>query len=300
MNPIKSIARRTVRELARQGLLTARTASVLLHRIALGRFPNLKDPRDLNEKIMWMEFNTDTSCWSELADKIEVRKYVKEKGLEDILLDQYAYFDKPEQISLDSLPDSFVMKTNNGNAQTLIVPDKSKMTERELQKIAAKWLRSKTWKASGEPHYGRIKPRILFEQLLPGAEVDIPVDYKFMCFNGKAEYCLVCPDRESQHFESKLELFELPGFQPKPDMVVDKYRPDNMPKRPKNIEYMIQCAETLAKGFPFVRIDLYNISGKVFFGEMTFTPAAARNTGISPNGLLELGNMLSIRSCLNF
>lgn len=294
MNPIKSIARRTVRELARRGVLSARTASVLLHRIALGRFPNLKNPRDLNEKIMWMEFNTDTSRWSELADKIEVRKYVKEKGLEDILLDQYAYFDAPEQISLDSLPGSFVMKTNNGNAQTLIVPDKSKVTERELQKIASKWLRSKTWKASGEPHYGRIKPRILFEQLIPGADKKLPADYKFLCFNGKATHCLVCSDRESKLFVYKREYYELPEWKLRSDMVVEKYRPDYMAEPPKNLEYMIKCAETLAEGFPFVRIDLYNNSGKVFFGEMTFTPAAARNAGISHNGLLEFGNMLSI------
>ena len=295
MNPVKSILRRSVREAARQGLLPAPIAARLLFRIALGRFPDLKNPRDFNEKVMWLEFNTDTTRWSELADKIAVRDYVRAKGLGGILLEQYCYADSPEQISLAGLPGRFVMKTNNGNAQTLLVRDKSLVTEAALRRTAARWMRSKRWKASAEPHYGRIRPRILFEQMLPGAESDIPVDYKFFCFDGKALYCEVCTERETKHFNCKMQFYKLPDWKLTEGIVIDSEQSEIFTERPEHLDLMIQYAETLAGDMPFMRVDLFDTPQGVFFGELTFTPSAARIDWLTPGALREFGDMIELK-----
>lgn len=294
MIPVRSILRRSVREAARQGLLSAPIAARLLFRIELGRFPDLKNPRDFNEKVMWLEFNTDTTRWSELADKIAVRDYVRAKGLGSILLDHYLHADTPDQIALDSLPDNFVMKSNNGNAQTLLVRHKSEVSESALRRTAARWLRSKNWKAGAEPHYGRIKPRILFEQMLPGTEQHLPLDYKFFCFDGKPLYCQVCTERESTHFHCKQELFELPEWLPQPGMVTKAEESQIPIERPLHLKQMIQAAETLSEGFKFVRVDLFDTPQGIYFGELTFTPAAGRHIALAPDTLIKFGNLLEL------
>lgn len=297
MNPVKSIARRSVRFLASLRLLSPKMTAILLHRIQLGRWPDLHNPKDLNEKIMWLEFNTDTSPWSRLADKYEVRSYLQEKGLGRYLLPLYGVYDSVDEIDFEKLPDSFAIKSTNGCGQTILVRNKKDISLKSLRTTIARWARKNHGLSSAEPHYTHIPKRIIAEKLLPapdGSASATPVDYKFMCYDGKPLYCLVCTNRETRHFHTLLTLFSIPLWEKIEGAVTPGQNEHKDIEKPDSLEEMISCAEMLSKGFPFVRVDLYNINGKVFFGEMTFTPAASRNDSFVPKYLHALGDPIKL------
>lgn len=294
MNPVKSIARRSVRFLASLRLLSPKMTAILLHRIQLGRWPDLHNPKDLNEKIMWLEFNTDTSLWSRLADKYEVRSYLQEKGLGRYLLTLYGVYDSVDEIDFNALPDSFAIKMTNGYGQTILVHDKSRTDLVKLRRQIAAWGMKRFGIAGAEPHYSRIRPRIIAEQLLPVAEGELPIDYKFMCFNGKPDTCLLCSGRDADTFHCKFDLYRLPVWQRNINGINLPFRPVRSFAPPLNLDEMLKTAELIAKEFPFVRVDFYEVDGKMFIGELTFTPAAGRIEYITLQTLLDMGNRIDL------
>ena len=213
-----------------------------------------KNPRTLNEKLTWMEVYTDTSKWTEYTDKYEVRKHIESLGLKDILTECYGVWERAEDIDFDKLPDKFVSVRYGYD--------------------------------SCEPHYTSIKPRIMAESLIEMDNTDefsseTTVDHKIRCIDGKVQYDMVCYDRslESGSGGSKTiyDLYDLRTWQPMRQYLADrdvKYR--NVP-RPQNLERMIEIAEIIAKGYPQVRVDLYNVKGKIYFGEMTFFAFSGMN-----------------------
>lgn len=303
MNPFLSIARRLTRSLAASGLISPLSAARLLHRIQIGRWPDLMNPADLNEKIMRLEFFTDTSDWTLLADKFEVRKFVESRGLGHILVPLFGLWDKADQIDFNSLPDQFALKATNGYAQVILVRKKDLENIDALRRRAAKWARKSFGKAGAEPHYARIRHRLIAEELLsptsrpnslnPHAPAEMLVDYKFLCFDGKPLYCLICSRRDPVTFHPLLSVYSLPEWKKIDAIIPRDAEPENIPA-PKALGEMISCASVLSKGFPFVRVDLYDIDGKVYFGEMTFTPAAARIDYFKPDFLLHLGSLVNL------
>ena len=245
-----------------------------------------KNPRTLNEKLTWMEVYTDTSKWTEYTDKYEVRKHIESLGLKDILTECYGVWDRVEDIDFDKLPDKFVLKCTHDCGSTVIVRDKSKMNKKELLDFLDKHVSVRYGYDSCEPHYIAIKPRLMAESLI---EMDnseefsseTTVDHKIRCIDGKAQYDMVCYDRslESGSGGSKTvyDLYDIHTWQPMRQFLADdgvKYR--NVP-RPENLERMIEIAEKIAQGFPQVRVDLYNVRGKIYFGEMTFFAFSGMN-----------------------
>ena len=245
-----------------------------------------KNPRTLNEKLTWMEVYTDTSKWTEYTDKYEVRKHIESLGLKDILTECYGGWDRVEDIDFDKLPDKFVLKCTHDCGSTVIVRDKSKMNKKELLDFLDKHVSVRYGYDSCEPHYIAIKPRLMAESLI---EMDnseefsseTTVDHKIRCIDGKAQYDMVCYDRslESGSGGSKTvyDLYDIHTWQPMRQFLADdgvKYR--NVP-RPENLERMIEIAEKIAQGFPQVRVDLYNVRGKIYFGEMTFFAFSGMN-----------------------
>ena len=245
-----------------------------------------KNPRTLNEKLTWMEVYTDTSKWTEYTDKYEVRKHIESLGLKDILTECYGVWDRVEDIDFDKLPDKFVLKCTHDCGSTVIVRDKSKMNKKELLDFLDKHVSVRYGYDSCEPHYIAIKPRLMAESLI---EMDnseefsseTTVDHKIRCIDGKAQYDMVCYDRslESGSGGSKTvyDLYDIHTWQPMRQYLADDgvhYR--NVP-RPENLERMIEIAEKIAEGFPQVRVDLYNVRGKIYFGEMTFFAFSGMN-----------------------
>lgn len=262
---------------------------------------NLKNPQDLNEKIKWAMMYSDTSKWTELADKYKVRKYVESIGLEDILVQLYAVWNKVEDVNFGLLPETFIIKANNGNGKgTNKIIRKSELNDEkktEYLKMINEWLHRKRIGAlSAEPHYYGIEPCVIAEEVLyPEEGCSTLTDYKIWCFNGKAYWVWVCNDRSSGGNSAHVLTYDL-DWNAHPEYSVfnsDYLQGEPIPK-PKNFERMIEVAEKLSNGFPELRVDLYNIDGKIYFGELTFTSQGGGMDFYSPEFLKLAGSKFSI------
>ena len=136
------------------------------YRNTFGRNIDWNHPTEFNEKIRWMQFYTDTSKWSLLADKYQVRKYLEGKGHSDILVKLYGVWDKAEDIDFDVLPDSFVLKTNHGYGEVVIVRDKAQIDKDSIRRRMSRFQRTPFGYNTAEVHYLKIKPVIIAEELL--------------------------------------------------------------------------------------------------------------------------------------
>ena len=232
---------------------------------------DLKNPTRYTEKLQYLRlfvYPKDKEV-SRCASRDGVRDYLKEKGYEDLLITSYGVFDKFDDIDFDKLPDQFVMKCTHACAFNLIVKDKTKFNKEEAKKKFDKWLKTNYGNKTMEKHYSLIKPRIIIEKYI--GEIDtLPTEYKIHVFNGKARSMYVVTGRgiDIRYNNYYIDWKPFDGSQfngwKKTDYELSK---------PDNWDEMVKIAEDLASKFPFVRVDLYNINGKIYFGEMTFTPA---------------------------
>lgn len=249
------------------------------------KFP-WKNPRTLNEKVTWMEVMTDTSKWTEYTDKYEVRKHIEELGLKDILTECYGVWDRVEDIDFDKLPEKFVLKCTHDCGSTVIIRDKSKINKKEVLNFLDKHVSVRYGYTSCEPHYTLIKPRLMAESLIEMDNTEefsseTTVDHKIRCIDGKAQYDMVCYDRKldsgSGGGKTVYDLYDVHTWQPMRQYLADSGVEYKDVPRPENLEKMIEIAEIIAKGFPQVRVDLYNVKGKIYFGEMTFYAFSGMN-----------------------
>lgn len=266
----------------------------------LGKKLDLKNPRDLNEKIQWLKLYSDTSKWPDLADKYKVREYVKQCGLENLLNDLYGVWDTPEKIDFSKLPKQFVLKTNNGCGDVVIIKDKYSIDEFSIKNQLKKDLNRLFGIMSVEPHYLKIKPCIIAEKMLVNdieyqIYSDSIIDYKCWCFNGKVYYVLVCCNRDK--FNLDLSLYDC-NWETHPEylVVTSHYRHGKIIPKPNNFSDMIRAAEILSRPFPCVRVDFYIVGGKIYFGEMTFTSAQGCMSYFTNEFLLKMGEMVNIKS----
>lgn len=240
----------------------------LQYKIATGRKLNLKNPTRFTEKLQWYKLNYRKSIMTQCADKYEVRDYVASKGYEDILVPLYGIYNSASDINFSKLPERFVLKTTNGSHTNLLCEDKSRLDINSTKEELNIWLKDRTAKAGREWPYYNINARIISEKYLEKDKNNDLVDYKFICFEGEVACVFVNSERDSEDgmrfgIYSK-EFNQLPykreGLRNTDDKVI----------KPKNYAKMIEIAEELSREFPHVRVDLYNIDGKIYFGEMTF------------------------------
>ena len=251
------------------------------------------NPRDINEKIQWLMFRSDTSLWSLCSDKYRVREYVKSKGLEDILVPLLGVWEKAEDIDFEALPQKFVIKCNHDSGSAVIA-DRSKgpVDVSGIRAELNRHLKVKYGFEHGEMYYNRIKPLILAEQFLePGDPTvsDSPVDYKVWCFGGVPKWIMCCSNRTEESLE--LSVYDLDwNYYPEHVLSGGHYiHPANPLPRPKELETILSFAARLSEGFPEVRVDFYETGGKVYFGEMTFASLCGKMNYYSDSFLEELG-----------
>ena len=230
------------------------------------RIPNFKHPKDLSERLLSAMLKKDFLRFAEYADKVKVRDYIKSKGLEEILLNQYGVWENANDIDFSKLPDRFILKANNGSGGHIICTDKSKLNIKIVTKELNNSLNHVQILKRTEPHYGAIKPLILCEELI-GDGIELPIDYKFHCINGVVQDIFIASEREKTAKYSTLNKNweELP-------YTISTYKPTQIPPKPDNLDKMIRIAEILSGDFEFVRVDLYNHKNKIYFGELTFSP----------------------------
>lgn len=252
----------------------------LYYYVSFGVVPDLDNPRDFNEKIQWLKVFYRDPLIIKCADKYSVREYVAEKGCADILNDLYAVYDSADRIDFDELPNRFAMKGTHGCRFNLICFDKSKLNQELVRDQFSKWMKKKIGNRSGEKHYNYIKPRIIVERNLAPNDDTLPLDYKIYCFNGEPRCVCVYADRGKVKLGTTRAFFD--STWNALDFCAEEYKTD--PKRfekPMNLDRMFEIARVLSAPFPFVRVDLYEVSGRVVFGELTFTPAGGRGKGYS-------------------
>ena len=240
--------------------------------IKTGRRLHLKDPKRYTEKLQRYKLYFHKPSMKKCADKFDVREYVKSKGLESLLVKNYGVYDRVDAINWESLPSSFVIKntTGAGGNSVLIVKDKSKFDINKNLPTLENWLKPiKRHSGGREWVYEDLHPRLIIEEYIDSVESEGGlIDYKFFCFNGKPEYLYVITDRKL----GKKASF---GIFSKEFVQLPYYRSDELPltrkvEKPKEYDEMLNIARILSSDFPHARIDLYNRSGRILFGEITF------------------------------
>ena len=249
----------------------------LLYAKHTGLFPHLRHPRDINECLISLNIKrflsgNDKELMVTCADKYAVREYIRKKGLQNILNEIYGVYDSFEEIPFERLPDQFVIKMNNAAGHNVICRDKSQLDMIELKNTINGWLGEKDFGlAAGEWHYGLIRPRVIVEKYLSSLGEASLIVYKFNCYKGHVHSCLVCYDRvdnhvKFDHYDNEWRLTD--------SVMMPFCDGRRLLEKPACYDEMVRIASILSEEHEYVRVDLYEVEGKVLFGELTLTPVA--------------------------
>lgn len=257
---------------------------------------NLKNPGTFNEKINWLKFNVfpKDPLVIRCSDKIAVREYIAEKNCGNLLNDLYGTWNAAENIDWEVLPDQFVLKCNHGCGYNILCTDKSKLDKKETIKQLNSWLKEPFWKVSCEPHYKQIVPQILCEKYL-GRNI---IDYKFFCFDGEPLFFYISQNNDGDFHDGRFAMFDTEGNYA-PFQRADHKQFEEKPEIPVQLKEMLEICRCLSEDFPFVRVDLFVIDGRIYFSELTFTPCSGMMPLSPETADAELGQKLMIeRYCV--
>lgn len=258
---------------------------------------NIKNPVRYTEKLQYLRYYIYPK-WDEVsrcAGRVSVRDYIKEKGYEDTLIPCLGVFDKFDDIDFSKLPNRFVMKASHASGFNLIVKDKSKLDIDKAKKLFNKYLKTNYGKKTIEFHYSKIKPQIIIEQYIGDLD-SLPTEYKIHVYNGVARnlYVVTGRGKDIRYTELYIDYTPFDGSQ-----FNGWKKADTSPPKPSNFMDMVKMAEACCKQFPFVRFDLYDINGKIYFSEMTFTPAKGTLILDDDQADFEMGKWLDISKYIN-
>ena len=237
-----------------------------------GRAINWKNPERFSEKLqLYKIYSRNSKLMERCVDKAEVRSYVEERGLSDILVPLLGIYDSPEKIRFEELPNSFVLKDTlgSGGNSVIICNNKDSLDMNFIREQCLKWVNCKYKHAGREHVYDNNPHRILIEKLLDSSEgTQGFIEYKFFCFDGKPGYVYVISNRQLG-VGAELGIYDI-DFNLLPYLRADERKPEHNIIKPINFDKMVQIAEILSKGFPEVRVDLFNVDGNIYFSELTF------------------------------
>lgn len=245
-----------------------------LYKERTSRDMDFENPVTYTQKLQWMKLYDNPEEKTQYVDKYAVRSYIKEVLGEDYLIpllsiDGKDHFYNADEIDFDKLPEQFVLKCNHGSATNVIVRNKSELSSKDITKIKNKlngWLKENfAFKNGLELAYKNVKPCVMIEKYM-AVDGDLP-DLKFYCFNGEVKHIIYDQNRFTNHGRNFYD----------PDwnyLAIDtdcQCFGDVVPK-PDNLDELKKIASKLSEGFISVRVDLYNVNGNIYFGEMTFYP----------------------------
>ena len=238
-----------------------------LWRLKKGKNLNLDNPQTYNEKLQWLKLYDRKPLYTQIVDKISVKDNVSDIIGKDYIIPTIAIWDSPNEINLDVLPNRFVLKTNNGSSSAGVVVCKNKdsFDLEAAKKTLQKSLNGSVWRDMREWPYKDIVPKVFAEEFIEDPSGDLQ-DYKFFCFDGEVKALFIATERFSEEvkfdfFDADFNHLDLYQVHPMSGKVIPK---------PNGFDEMKAIAAKLSKGFPHVRIDLYNVNGKIYFGEITF------------------------------
>lgn len=246
-----------------------------------GTFPNISKPSNLSEyiisKLLDSEWDKKISVY---ADKCAVRNYIAAKGYAYTLLECYGEWSSFDEIDFDSLPNTFVLKANNGCGNHVFCTDKKKLDKITIKPIVEKNMAINDIMFKFEPHYSFIQPKVYAEELMDLESVHGIIDYKFFCVHGEIYGIQVIGNRHGGNYDMDLRdsnWIKMQGLTISSDKDIFS--------KPQNFEKMKEIAKSLSSDFNFVRVDLYEYKGDVKFGELTFTPGGALLSSFSKSFL---------------
>ena len=277
--------------------LSKRKYVELQYKYITGHKLNLNNPIRYTEKLQYLRLYTYPKNKDVIrcAGRVGVRDYLKELGLEEYLIKIYGIFNSYDDIDFSKLPNQFVMKCTHGSGMNFICYDKEKIDHKSLKKKFNCWLKTNYGKKTVEMHYSPIKPQIIIEELML-ENGKLPTEYKIHVFNGVAKYLYVVTSRnvDIRYNNYYIDWTPFDGAQ------FNGWKKTVYPLEiPENFKNMVVLSENLAKIFPFVRVDLYTINGKIYFSEMTFTPAKGTLIFDDDDADFEIGKWLDISSYIS-
>lgn len=241
----------------------------MLYFIKMKKRLNLNNPQTFNEKLQWLKLNDRKEIYTKMVDKYEAKKYVAEKIGEEYIIPTIGVYNNFKEIDFDKLPKQFVIKCTHDSGGVVIVKDKEKMNIEKTRKKINKCLKQNFYKVGREWPYKNIKPRIIIEKYMEDKNDKNIKDYKFFCFNGKPELMYISEGMEN-HKTASMSFFDM-NFNLSSCKRKDYKLLDGKTKKPKNFNKMKELSKVLSKGIPHLRVDFYEINGKIYFGELTFT-----------------------------
>lgn len=237
----------------------------MVYWIKTGNKLNFKNPTGFNEKLNWIKLYAKDDSYARYVDKIAVRDYVKEKIGEDLSIPLLGKWKKFEEIDFEKLPEKFVLKCSHDSGSVKIITDKSKINEADLKKFFEGRLRINPFNAGREFPYKTVVPHIIAEEYMSTLNGDELKTYKFLCFGGEPKVVQVITN---QHTDQRFDYFDI-DFNPY-DFERICPKSDTPIKKSVCFDRMVDICRKLSEGFPFIRVDLYDIDGKIYFSELTF------------------------------
>lgn len=276
MNYFNKLFSYIVRHIPGSSLIPDRPYLSILYRLHIGGKMDWKNPKTFNQKIQWLKVNNRDRLHTQMVDKLAVKKLVADKVGSEYVIPALGCWDSFDKIDFSKLPDRFVLKTTHGGGgmDVIVVKDKNSFDfETAKRKLTASLGRS-IWHYYREWPYKDVPRRIIAEQYMEDEHGELR-DYKFFCMNGEPKFLFLATGRLSSG-ETTFDFLDLdykriPALNGHPNI-------DGIPVKPKNFDKMIELARKLSKGEKFVRVDLYNVDGKIYFGEYTFF----HNSGLVP------------------
>ena len=259
---------------------------------------NLDNPKYFDEKIWWLKLNNRDPLLTVCSDKYAVREYVKEAGCEDILVELIGVYDKAQDIRFEDIKDEAIIKCTSGSGENVFHNPQQRSNHKMIIRRMKYALRNNPYKLSREWNYKNIKSKVIVEKVLRDKDGRLPVDYKFMCFGGEPKLLFLdiglIDDNNVYNHQYPRNIYDM-DFNLMPFKETrDNYQGEV--KKPDNWKKMIEVARKLSKPFQFCRVDLYNVDGKVYFGEITFYHGGGCNNIQPEEWDLRLGSWIDISS----
>lgn len=242
------------------------------YKLITGEKLNLLNPVSFNEKMQWLKLYDRKEKYTTMVDKYEAKKYVASIIGDKYIIPTLGIYNSFDEIDFNKLPNQFVIKCTHDSGGIVICKDKSKLDINKTKKKINKFLRRKYFYIHREWPYKNVKPRIIIEKYMEDEKNKSMRDYKFFCFGGRPKIMYISEGLED-HKTASMSFFDM-NF-----TLTDCKRKDfkllnYIPKKPFNFEKMKQLAAILSKDIPHLRVDFYDINGKIYFGELTFSTCA--------------------------
>ncbi len=253
---------------------------------------NLENPTTFNEKLQWLKVYNHQPQYPAMVDKVAAKEYVAAILGPEYIIPTLGVWDSFEEIDFDSLPEKFVLKTTHDSKSVVICTDKTSFDRESARKRLTASLQRSYYLKYREWPYKEIKPRILAEEYMVDESGTELKDYKFSCYNGVATDVMLCFDRASG--DTKFYFFD-----PEWNLLRYNRRGKEAPEgftvpKPKNMDKMFEIAARLSEGVPYLRVDLYNINGRILFGELTFFPRSGCDCNLLRETDLLFGSRITL------